>query len=110
MCNYLNNYNNGCSLHSAYIFMKNVFLICLVNFQKCAAIKTSHYGFKAYPFPNILITFPLFHSSTLFTHIPFPLTFCYIIYLNINTEELSRYVAKVVPVNEITDSNFLFSK
>jgi hypothetical protein len=29
--------------------------------------------------------------------------FCYIISLNINTEELSRYVAKVVPVNEITE-------
>ena len=42
----------------------------------------------------------------LFTHTPFPLTcaFCYIISFNTNTEELSRYVAKVVPVNEITDS------
>jgi hypothetical protein len=34
--------------------------------------------------------------------------FCYIISLNINTEELSRYVAKVVPVNEITDSKLPF--
>ena len=45
-------------------------------------------------------------SLTLFTHTPFPLTyaFYYIISLNINTEELSPYVAKVVPVKEITDS------
>jgi hypothetical protein len=36
---------------------KNVFLICLVYFQNCAAKKKkkSHYGFKAYPCPNILI-------------------------------------------------------
>ena len=39
MCNYLNNYDNlnGWSLHSVYIFMKNVqkneFLIGVVNFQ-----------------------------------------------------------------------------
>ena len=44
MCNYLNNDDNlnGCSLHSVYIFMKNVqknvFLIYLVIFQKCAAV------------------------------------------------------------------------
>jgi hypothetical protein len=36
--------------------------------------------------------------------------FCYIIYLNINTEELSRYVAKIVPVNEITDSKLSIFK
>jgi hypothetical protein len=30
--------------------------------------------------------------------------------LNINTEELSRYVAKVVPVNEITDSKLSIFK
>jgi hypothetical protein len=34
----------------------------------------------------------------------------YIISLNINTEELSRYVAKVVPVNEITDSKLSIFK
>jgi hypothetical protein len=47
-----------------------------------------------------------------FTHIPFPLTnaFCYIVSFNINTEELSRYVAKVVPVNEITDSKLSIFK
>ena len=55
------------------------------------------YAFNAYLFPPL----------TLLTHTPFPLTyafyaFCYIISFNINTEELSRYVAKVVPVNEIT--------
>jgi hypothetical protein len=52
-----------------------------------------------------------FHSFTLFAHIPFPLlyafnafyAFGYTISFNINTEELSRYVAKVVPVSEITD-------
>jgi hypothetical protein len=111
MCNCLNNYDNlnGWSLHSVYIFMKNVpkkstilwykytgitkqkdkylmadkklrihvhwklkieqhnilftsllkmytknvLLIWLVNFQSCAAIKKSHYGFKTYPYPNI---------------------------------------------------------
>jgi hypothetical protein len=30
--------------------------------------------------------------------------------LNINTEELSRYVGKVVPVNEITDSKLSIFK
>ena len=35
---------------------------------------------------------------------------CYIISLNINTEELSRYVAKVVPVNAITDSKLSIFK
>ena len=54
-------------------------------------------------------------SLALFTHTPFPLTcafyaFCYIISLNINTEELSRYVAKVVPVNEITNSKLSIFK
>ena len=34
---------------------KNVFLNFLVYFQNCAAIKKNHYGFKAYPCPNILI-------------------------------------------------------
>ena len=34
---------------------KNVFLICLVYFQNYVAIKKGHYGFKAYPCPNILI-------------------------------------------------------
>ena len=42
------------------IFMKNVqknvFFICLVNFQHFAALKTSHYGFKAYPYPNNINT------------------------------------------------------
>ena len=46
MCNYLNNYDNlnGWSLHSVYIFMKNVqtnvhvFLIWVVNFQNSEAI------------------------------------------------------------------------
>ena len=59
MCNYFNNYDNlngACSLHLVYIFMKNVLLICLVNFQNCAAIKKSHFGFKAYPYPNIMIS------------------------------------------------------
>ena len=32
---------------------KIVFPICLVYFQNCAAIRKSHYGFKAYPCPNI---------------------------------------------------------
>ena len=65
-----------------------------------------------------------FHSFTLFTHIPFPLLYAFSAYLfsphlrilrillhnffNINTEELSRDVAKVVPVNEITDSKLPF--
>ena len=60
MCNYLNNYDNlnGWSLHSVYIFMKNVhvLLILVVNFQNCEAIKKSHYRFKTYPYPNILIS------------------------------------------------------
>ena len=43
-------------IHLYEICKKNVFLICLVYFQNCAAIiKKSHYGFKAYPCPNILI-------------------------------------------------------
>ena len=43
-------------IHLYEICTKNVFLICLVSFQNCAAIKkVSHYGFKAYPCPNILI-------------------------------------------------------
>ena len=36
----------------------NVFLICLEYFQNCVnkkIKKKSHYGFKAYPCPNILI-------------------------------------------------------
>ena len=76
MCNYLNNYDNlnGWSLHSVYIFMKNVlkkstnFLIWVVNFQNCEAIKKSHYGFKTYPYPNFLIplanwTIYVFHTK-----------------------------------------------
>ena len=64
MCNYLNNYDNlnGCSLHSVYIFMKNVPKKCISymyltgKFSKlCAQQKKSHYGFKAYPYPNIHI-------------------------------------------------------
>ena len=44
------------SIHLYDICTKNVFLICLVYFQNCAAIKKkSHIGFKAYPCPNILI-------------------------------------------------------
>ena len=47
-------------IHLYEICTKNVFLICLVYFQNCAAIKKkkkkSHYGFKAYPCPNILYT------------------------------------------------------
>jgi hypothetical protein len=31
---------------------KNVFLICLVNFENCSNKKISHYGFNAYPYPN----------------------------------------------------------
>ena len=46
---------DACSLHSVYIFMKNVLLIFLVNFQNCAAIKKKVTGFKAYPYPNIMI-------------------------------------------------------
>ena len=45
-------------IHLYEICTKNVFLICLVYFQNCAAIKKkikSHYGFKAYLCPNILI-------------------------------------------------------
>ena len=42
-------------IHLYEICTKNVFLICLVYFQNCAAIKKSPYGFKAYPCPNILI-------------------------------------------------------
>ena len=47
-------------------------------------------------------------NAALFTHILFSTTyafyvFCYIISFNINTKELSRYIAKVVPVNVITD-------
>jgi uncharacterized membrane protein len=54
-------------------------------------------------------------SLTLFTHTPYLLTyafyaFCYIISLNINTEELTRYVAKDVSVNEITDSKLSIFK
>ena len=61
MCNYLNKYTN---LNDAdYIrytslyemCTKNVFLICLVYFQNCEAIKKNKKGFKAYPCPNILI-------------------------------------------------------
>ena len=44
---------------------KNVFLIWLVNFQNCAAIKKSHYGFKTDPYPNILI--PLANWTSVFT-------------------------------------------
>ena len=40
-------------IHLYEICTNNVFLICLVYFQKCAAIKKkSHYGFKAYPWLN----------------------------------------------------------
>ena len=43
-------------IHLYEICTKHVFLICLVYFQNCAAIKKKcHYGFKAYPCPNILI-------------------------------------------------------
>jgi hypothetical protein len=64
---------------------------------------------------STLFTHIPFPSLTLFTHTPFPITypfyaFCYIISLNINTEELSRYVAKVVPVSEITDSKLSIFK
>ena len=38
------------------MYNKNIFLIWLVNFQNCVAIKKSHYDFKAYPYPHILIT------------------------------------------------------
>ena len=62
----------------------------------------------------MLLRISLSPSYTHLTHIPFPLTyafytFSYIISFNINTEELSQYVAKVVQVSEITDfklSNF----
>jgi hypothetical protein len=36
--------------------------------------------------------------------------FCYVISFNINTEELSRDVEKVVPVNEITDTKLSIFK
>ena len=44
-------------IHLYEICTKNVFLICLVYFQNCAAIKKKKKvtGFKAYPCPNILI-------------------------------------------------------
>ena len=45
-------------IHLYEICTKNVFLICLVYFQNCSnkkKKKKSHYGFKAYPCPNILI-------------------------------------------------------
>ena len=47
MCNYLNNYDNlnGCSLHSVYIFMKNVQKKCITKFSKLAIKKVN--GFKA---------------------------------------------------------------
>ena len=61
MCRYPNNYNNlnGCSLHSVYIFIKNVQKKCIPyksgQFSKLQKLITGHYGFKAYPYPNILI-------------------------------------------------------
>ena len=39
-------------IHLYEICTKNVFL---VYFQNCSNKKKSHYGFKAYPCPNILI-------------------------------------------------------
>jgi hypothetical protein len=43
-------------LHFNENVQKNVFLNCLVNFQNCPVIKKKgHYGFKVYPYPNILI-------------------------------------------------------
>ena len=44
-------------IHLYEICTKYVFLIFLVYFQNCAAIKKkkSHYDIKAYPCPNILI-------------------------------------------------------
>ena len=42
-------------IHLYEICTKNVFLICLVYFQNCSNTKKSHYGFKAYPCPNIHI-------------------------------------------------------
>jgi hypothetical protein len=46
MCNYFNNYDNlnGCML-----------ITFGVNFQNCAAIKKKVTGFKAHPYPNIMI-------------------------------------------------------
>jgi hypothetical protein len=43
------------SLWKMYPKKSTIFLIWVVNFQNCDAIKKSHYGFKAYPYPNILI-------------------------------------------------------
>ena len=43
------------ALHLHEKCTNNVFLIWLVNFQNCAAIKKSHYGIKVYPYPNILL-------------------------------------------------------
>ena len=54
MCNYLNNYDN-LNLHSVYIFMKNVQKKC-GKFSKLKQKKKSHYRFKTYPYPNILIS------------------------------------------------------
>ena len=39
-------------IHLYEICTNNVFLICLVYFQKCAAIKKKVTGFKAYPWLN----------------------------------------------------------
>ena len=42
-------------IHLYEICTKNVFIICLVYFPNCSNKKKCHYGFKAYPCPNILI-------------------------------------------------------
>jgi hypothetical protein len=57
------------------MYTKNVFLIWLVNFQSCAAIKKSHYGFKTYPYPNILIhlaNWTIYVKFELQTHLEHP--------------------------------------
>ena len=81
MCNYLNNYDNlnGWSLHSVYIFMKNVHKKCIPyltgKFSKLCSNKKSHYGFKTYPYPNILIhlaNWTIYVKFELQTHLEHP--------------------------------------
>ena len=53
MCSYFNNYDNlnGCMIitFGVHLYEKNVLLICLVNFQNCAAIKKKSLWFQSIP-------------------------------------------------------------
>jgi len=52
MCNYFNKYDNlnGCILIAFGVHLyENVLLICLVNFQNCAAINKKSLWFQSIP-------------------------------------------------------------